>query len=565
MGVALAASYAFASPIGYQTHMMVFGPGGYRFTDFLRVGIPLNLLMWIAAIILIPMIWPFHASSAQPAGIALAAAARRRQNAGYAGRERPGAGRWVACPSMRPSHAERVPQHATQADPYRRSIGWRCGMAEPGASGSGVCRPRNLDVHRIPPQALGLLLDRHVILLHQSRHDERIRSDRLRPHRRMNVTLSTCALIRARRVDQRQSAERPGSGLAFRRQDRHPRQCLHRATAPSIRPRGHDRPERDRRRGDRGQPRRPARGRRSPACRPGSLAHSTTCTFASKAITRAYPWSHLDRGPRGVRRSQDRARCSSNSACEELLLDRRPPSAPRHPDGRSEGRISGPIEPPARPHDAAAGLAAHRVTHADIRRPPRPERVAIRTARRAAEQGAAGRPGPPGRRLRNARGPAGSACPTVLAAQSFKQLRDAIVAAHAGGRPRAGRAGGPRDQDGMRPLPQRLDRAGRPDRGGHERIGGHPRPRAGDRRADQRGRGAPAHGTAPSASPARHRTCSPRPATAPPSGAPGWVPRLARSSWSTAAPDSMPACWSPPCGKASRRRSTWPSAPTSST
>jgi di/tricarboxylate transporter len=59
MGVVLAASYAFASPIGYQTHMMVFGPGGYRFNDFLRVGIPLNLLMWAAAIILIPMIWPF--------------------------------------------------------------------------------------------------------------------------------------------------------------------------------------------------------------------------------------------------------------------------------------------------------------------------------------------------------------------------------------------------------------------------------------------------------------------------------------------------------------------------
>jgi di/tricarboxylate transporter len=62
MGVVLAASYAFASPIGYQTHMMVFGPGGYRFTDFLRVGIPLNLLMWAAAVILIPLIWPFGAS-----------------------------------------------------------------------------------------------------------------------------------------------------------------------------------------------------------------------------------------------------------------------------------------------------------------------------------------------------------------------------------------------------------------------------------------------------------------------------------------------------------------------
>jgi di/tricarboxylate transporter len=42
--------------------MMVFGPGGYRFADFMRVGIPLNVLMWIAAVILIPVIWPFAAS-----------------------------------------------------------------------------------------------------------------------------------------------------------------------------------------------------------------------------------------------------------------------------------------------------------------------------------------------------------------------------------------------------------------------------------------------------------------------------------------------------------------------
>jgi di/tricarboxylate transporter len=61
MGVAPAASRAFASPIGYQTHMMVFGPGGYRFADFLKVGIPLNLLMWGAAVVLIPLIWPFRA------------------------------------------------------------------------------------------------------------------------------------------------------------------------------------------------------------------------------------------------------------------------------------------------------------------------------------------------------------------------------------------------------------------------------------------------------------------------------------------------------------------------
>jgi di/tricarboxylate transporter len=58
MAVTLAASYAFSSPIGYQTHMLVFGPGGYKFTDFVRVGLPLNLLMWLVAMILIPWIWP---------------------------------------------------------------------------------------------------------------------------------------------------------------------------------------------------------------------------------------------------------------------------------------------------------------------------------------------------------------------------------------------------------------------------------------------------------------------------------------------------------------------------
>jgi di/tricarboxylate transporter len=60
IAVALASSNAFASPIGYQTHMMVYGPGGYRFFDFVRVGLPLNLLLWVTAVVLIPMIWPFH-------------------------------------------------------------------------------------------------------------------------------------------------------------------------------------------------------------------------------------------------------------------------------------------------------------------------------------------------------------------------------------------------------------------------------------------------------------------------------------------------------------------------
>jgi len=59
MGITVAASCAFALPMGYQTHMMIYGPGGYKFTDFLRIGIPLNLICWITACTLIPLIWKF--------------------------------------------------------------------------------------------------------------------------------------------------------------------------------------------------------------------------------------------------------------------------------------------------------------------------------------------------------------------------------------------------------------------------------------------------------------------------------------------------------------------------
>jgi di/tricarboxylate transporter len=59
MAITFAASTGFSTPVGYQTNTMIYNPGGYRYTDFLRTGVPLSILFWIMSVIFIPRFWSF--------------------------------------------------------------------------------------------------------------------------------------------------------------------------------------------------------------------------------------------------------------------------------------------------------------------------------------------------------------------------------------------------------------------------------------------------------------------------------------------------------------------------
>ena len=60
IAICVASSASFSTPIGYQTNTYVYGVGGYRFSDFYRIGIPLNFLFFVGCVLIVPFVWPFN-------------------------------------------------------------------------------------------------------------------------------------------------------------------------------------------------------------------------------------------------------------------------------------------------------------------------------------------------------------------------------------------------------------------------------------------------------------------------------------------------------------------------
>jgi di/tricarboxylate transporter len=58
MGIAMAASSSFTSPISHPANVLVMGPGGYRFIDYLKVGVPLTLIVLLVLMVIMPVFWP---------------------------------------------------------------------------------------------------------------------------------------------------------------------------------------------------------------------------------------------------------------------------------------------------------------------------------------------------------------------------------------------------------------------------------------------------------------------------------------------------------------------------
>jgi di/tricarboxylate transporter len=59
MTVAVSASAAFLSPVGHSANLLIMGPGGYRFSDYIKVGLPLTLVVLVMVLLVVPIFWPF--------------------------------------------------------------------------------------------------------------------------------------------------------------------------------------------------------------------------------------------------------------------------------------------------------------------------------------------------------------------------------------------------------------------------------------------------------------------------------------------------------------------------